>query len=556
MASTNVNVVIIIIFAAAGCITQTVPESDTPVHKDFIKQSGCNLVVGDEQVHLRGINFNNYHWEKDPLLIVGSDHHSEIDFQRVAHMGMNVIRFNLSYVIFEDDDNPYVYKQTAWDWLDQNIRWAKKYGLYLIFDMHVPQGGYQGGTNEGCALWENKENQKRLKSLWRTIAERYKNESTIAAWDLINEPTPPDQHQWKVLAQELIDEIRSVDQNHLIIVEIAYIDDYSLFCVEDENVMYDFHFYHPFEYTHQYSYYVGRGDGGVYPDPDVSVLPSEFVWADEIENPKVLPGDSDWQFYQGHRYKVENPQIVSGTPTCACGINGGTVYFDDFVVREYNEDNTVVREIRVDIEYVEEWWTLTDVNPFVSLPEWWIPWSSDGGGTHTIAEKGYAGNYSLSISNVTSQYTVSNPGLSIAVKQGYSYQISGWLKGENVTGESCYITLEFGLIPPGEKFEPVTKDNLEKHILYGVAFSLYNNVPLNVGEFGLTRYCFDKGGLIWVQDMLNLFDKHNINFQYYDYHSEIFGVYQNKGLPSPDFANQGLIDLFKTFFSHQNVLVI
>jgi len=41
-------------------------------------------------------------------------------------MGMNTIRFYLNYHFFEDDTNPYNYKQTAWDWLDQNIAWAKK----------------------------------------------------------------------------------------------------------------------------------------------------------------------------------------------------------------------------------------------------------------------------------------------------------------------------------------------------------------------------------------------------------------------------------------------
>ena len=92
--------------------------------KQFIRRKGNKLVVGvdDQEIRVRGVNFNNHHWEEDGSLIINSNHHSEIDYQRVADMGMNVIRFNLSYAIFEDDDSPYVYKQEGWHWLDQNIR--------------------------------------------------------------------------------------------------------------------------------------------------------------------------------------------------------------------------------------------------------------------------------------------------------------------------------------------------------------------------------------------------------------------------------------------------
>ena len=521
---------------------------------EFVRRKGNKLVVGvdEHEIQLRGVNFNNHHWETDASLIINSDHHSEIDFQRVADMGMNVIRFNLSYVVFEDDDAPYVYKQEGWDWLDQNVNWAKKYGVYLILDMHVPQGGYQGGTDEGFALWDDTENQNRLKALWRAIAERYEDEPTIAAWDLINEPTPSqNQAQWETLAQELIDEIRTVDRNHLIVVEIAYGGDYSLFLVDDENVVYDFHDYCPFEYTHQYSYYIGHADGGSYPDPDVSVLPTEFVFADSIENPRVPTEDSNWAFYEGNLYEVADPRIVSGIPTFACDVNQGTVYFDDFVINEYDEGQSLVRRIMfIDVEDVEEWWLLDSIDPFISLPKWWLSWSDDGGGTSAIAEIGHRGSSSFSITGVTSAYTLGNPNLIFAVKQGYHYQISGWMKGVGVTDGSCGMTIEFGQLPPGEEFEPRDRNYLAADLLYWTGFGSTHNVPMNVGEFGLMKWCFEdnKGGLTWVGDMLEILDQYGASYQFYDYHSGGFGVYLNEdGLPDPASANQELVDLFTEF---------
>jgi len=124
------------------------PPAVQPQGPAFVRRQGRKLVLGAgaPEIHLRGVNFNNHHWEEDPALILDSDHHSEIDFQRIAAMGMNAVRFHLSYRVFEDDDEPFVYRPEGWAWLDRNVAWAKRWDLRLIVDMHVPQGGYQGGT--------------------------------------------------------------------------------------------------------------------------------------------------------------------------------------------------------------------------------------------------------------------------------------------------------------------------------------------------------------------------------------------------------------------------
>ena len=528
---------------------------------EFIRRKGNQLVVGaDEQpIRLRGINFTNDVDWADYTWILESEHHSEVDFQRVSDMGMNVIRFMLDYRFFEDDAFPYVYHQEGWDWLDQNLDWAKSYGVYLILDMQITQGGRQEGPDEGIALWTDVEKQNRLKALWKAIAERYKDESMIAAYDLVNEPYPPERQQWKTLAQELIDEIRSVDKNHLIIVEKCYSDeqDYILFLVNDDNVMYDFHFYYPMPYTHQYNE-GSHGDGGYYPDPDVSVVPYEFVWADAAENPRVPIGDSDWSFYEGSLYHATNPQIILGVPVFVCGKSQGTVCFDDFIMEEYDDNQGLLRRMSVDIDCEEQEWTLPGIDPFESYPKYWLPWTANGEqGSHAVAEIGHRGDHSLSITGVTNEYSLSNSALSFAVKQHYYYKLSGWMKGIGVTDESCQMTMEFHRLPDGEDFAPFDRGYLEDVLVNWLEFGATNNVPLNVGEFGLMKYCFmdniggfagNRGGLTWARDMLELFDQYGIHYQYLGYHLHDFGIYRNtEGLPDPASANQELIDLFTEF---------
>ena len=116
------NPVLIILFA---CITFLASA------QDFITRNGNKLYQGKTgpEMHLRGICFGNWVWADDPLPVT---HHNEQDYKRVKEMGMNAIRFYMNYLTFEDDANPYQYKESGWKWIDQNIAWAKKYGVYLI----------------------------------------------------------------------------------------------------------------------------------------------------------------------------------------------------------------------------------------------------------------------------------------------------------------------------------------------------------------------------------------------------------------------------------------
>jgi len=264
----------------------------TPV-AGFVKRRGNGLVVGENRqpLYLRGVNFAGYfmisadgEWYTEgvergfpspdtdiPIALheVWKDWFKERHFAVVAQTGFNVIRVPLTYRIFEDNSAPGRFKPEGWSFVDKYIGWAKQHNVYLILDMHIAQGGLQ--TSEaGTNLWKDTGLQQRYRNLWKAIASRYANETILAGYDLLNEPHPAssatdgngDNRQWKTLAQQVVDDIRSVDRNHLIVVEaVNWIDDGTLsdwtpevlenfqFLVDDDNVMYDFHFYFPFDYV-------------------------------------------------------------------------------------------------------------------------------------------------------------------------------------------------------------------------------------------------------------------------------------------------------------------
>jgi aryl-phospho-beta-D-glucosidase BglC (GH1 family) len=240
--------------------------ASSPKANPFLHAVGRDLVDGQgRKVLLRGITFGNdvwgFRWVPPP------NHHREQDFRDLRGMGMNAIRFHLSYRFFEDDDEPFHYQPDAFAWLDQNFAWARAHGIYLVLNMHVPPGGFQS-TGGGAALWNDPRNQDRLVALWKEIARRYKDEPALAGYGLLNEPVvagEPD--AWERLARRTTAAIREVDPLHALFVERLLgvmpagggTPDYSgnrngsmnLFRIDDENVVYEFHFYDPLAFTHQ-----------------------------------------------------------------------------------------------------------------------------------------------------------------------------------------------------------------------------------------------------------------------------------------------------------------
>jgi endoglucanase len=528
------------------------PTSAQPT--DFIRAKGTMLVRGanEQQILLTGANFIAYDDDDQPAKnVFNSKNFDEEDYKRLADMGMNVVRLNMWYKVFEDDVKPNVYKAEGWEWLEKNIIWARKYGVYLILDMHAAQGGYQSAGYSG-PFWNSSASYRdRLKSLWKAIASRYSNEPTIAGYDLLNEPLSPTNQKWITYSQELANTIRSVDQNHLIIVEQSFADDSQPFVLTGKNIMYDFHYYEAFEYANQLIYTMGRGDGGKYPDSTQRVLPWSMT-AGEVKKNSPLPlGTSDWKFYTGALYKVTNDQVIGATPTLISENNSGKVYFDDFIVKEYDANGNFVRDVvSVDLEKKPaDWYFLEGSNPFTSYAESWVGKSlSSGSGKKAIETIPHRGKYSVSLSGTSGMYGLQNSKFTFGVKKGYSYQISGWMKGSNITGKSAALGFQFQLLKSGEVARGFDKSYLEYILLaQGLDFYRQKNVPTNIGEFGISFASFNnnKGGLTWVNDVLDLFKKYNVNAQYFNYHSATYGIYRNLiGFPDPNVANKPLVDLF------------
>jgi len=176
----------------------------------------------------------------------------EKDVKRISELGFNSIRIPLHYDLFMDANLSFSYESEGIHILDSLLTWCKKYGLYLILDLHCAPGGQNDGNisdSPGRAeLWLYEENKKKTIDFWDFISERYKNEKVIAGYDLLNEPVLQQgisTTELRNLYIKIKDEIRSNGDNHLLFIEGNwYATDFSNLEVPvDVNMAYAFHKY-------------------------------------------------------------------------------------------------------------------------------------------------------------------------------------------------------------------------------------------------------------------------------------------------------------------------
>ena len=174
---------------------------------------------------------------------------TEPDAEYIHSLGLNLVRIPINYHQFEDDMNPRVIKEGAFEYLDRIIELCAKYQIYTIIDLHALPGfqnqhWHSDNPTHVALFWKHKDFQDRVLNLWKVIAKRYKDQSWVAGYDLINEPADPTGKKVFPYYKRLYDAIRKVDQNHIIFLEgDRYAKDFSSFTEVWDNVVYTNHDY-------------------------------------------------------------------------------------------------------------------------------------------------------------------------------------------------------------------------------------------------------------------------------------------------------------------------
>lgn len=167
-----------------------------------IKVKGNNFVIDDTTIFiLRGLNTS------DPDRLQNIGHWNRAYFEEMHNWGANVVRFPVHPRAWRKHGKAAYLKM-----LDDGVNWAKELGLYVIIDWHsignLRTEMYQDDGYDTT--------QKETFDFWRTIAKHFKGNTTVAFFELFNEPTVYNGQlgtctwaEWKKLNEEMIGIIRA-----------------------------------------------------------------------------------------------------------------------------------------------------------------------------------------------------------------------------------------------------------------------------------------------------------------------------------------------------------
>lgn len=181
-----------------------------------------------------------------------SNYITEQGIALIAQWGLNSVRVPFHYRLVYDPVSR-TFLQPGFDLLGSLVGWCKKYGIYVILDMHCAPGGQNAGNisdSDGSVarLWTDVSNQDQTVAIWTEIARRFADEPGVLGYDLLNESVLPAGYSnasLMSLYQRIGAAIRTVDGNHILFVEgNQWATDFSGLTPRfDSNMVYRFHKY-------------------------------------------------------------------------------------------------------------------------------------------------------------------------------------------------------------------------------------------------------------------------------------------------------------------------
>ena len=163
---------------------------------------------------------------------------SDADFQILKDMGINAVRLPITYMTVDFaaiSDYNNAGKEYDFSLVDAFVEKAASYGIYTILDLHGAYGSQNGADHSGevkipTDFYSNEKMMQLTINLWRAMAEHYKGNPAIAAYDILNEPGEhkagggtefTSKRHWDFF-DRVYDAIREVDNDHVVIFESCW----------------------------------------------------------------------------------------------------------------------------------------------------------------------------------------------------------------------------------------------------------------------------------------------------------------------------------------------
>lgn len=214
----------------------------------------CGMGIGGWLTNYK--RFNVLPVERRMKITVGDFEHfdsyiTEADVENIASMGFDHVRVGFDQIVLEE--SPYVYREKIFKLLENFVDWCQKRNMGVVLNLHKAVGNYCD-IKEEIKLLDDAELQKRFIALWTAMEKRFAG-NDLVVFELLNEVVNVDPKKWNDLAEKTLKSIRKLNPSRKVVIgstnwnSASKLSDLKLY--DDENVIYTFHFYEPFEFTHQ-----------------------------------------------------------------------------------------------------------------------------------------------------------------------------------------------------------------------------------------------------------------------------------------------------------------
>ena len=173
-------------------------------------------------------------------------------FDRAKEAGFDFIRLPIRWNSHADENAPYTIDPAFFARIDEVIGWALKRNLTVIIDFH----------NYDELMTDPPKNKDRFLGIWKQVAGHYKDYPASVLFELLNEPNSQlDASLWNEYSSAALKIVRENNPARDVIIGPVSWNAYdwisTLNVPDDSHLIATFHYYLPFEFTHQGAEWIG-----------------------------------------------------------------------------------------------------------------------------------------------------------------------------------------------------------------------------------------------------------------------------------------------------------
>ncbi len=192
----------------------------------------------------RGVNLTGWFQAGSPGQIQFA-RFTKQDIINIKSLGCDVIRLPVNMHSMTLGAPSYTLDPLYVSFLDSAVTWCEEQHIYIIIDNHSFDPNVDTSPDIGTILAK----------VWAQTANHYKDRSQYILYEILNEPHGITTATWGSIQGQVISKIRETDTKHTIVIGGSSYNSYNelknLPVYTDDKLLYTFHFYDPFMFTHQ-----------------------------------------------------------------------------------------------------------------------------------------------------------------------------------------------------------------------------------------------------------------------------------------------------------------